>query len=60
MLIAIIIMTIVVTVLIAVATVNFSEQRRQKRIEAQRKETILKILESTTSLYDEISKISKD
>ena len=60
MLIAIIIMTIVVIVLIAISTVKFSEQKRQKRIESQRKEAILKILESTTSLYDEISKISKE
>ena len=55
MVIAIIMATIVVAILVAIAAAKHHE-RKNKRIESQRRETILKIIEHTSSIYDEISR----
>ena len=56
MVIAIIMATIVVAILVAIAVVKHHERKNNERIESQRRETILKIIEHTLSIYDEISR----
>ena len=56
MVIAIIMATIVVAILVAIAAVKHHERKMNERIESQRRETILKIIEHTSSIYDEISR----
>ena len=56
MVIAIIMATIVVAILVAIAAVKHRERKINERIESQRRETILKIIEHTSSIYDEISR----
>ena len=56
MIVTIIITTIVVAILVAIAAVKHRERKINERIESQRRETILKIIEHTSSIYDEISR----
>ena len=56
MIITIVIATIVVAILVAIAAVKHHERKAHERIDAQRREIILKIIEHTSSIYDEISR----
>ena len=56
MIITIVIAAIIVAILVAIAAVKHHERKMNERIESQRRETILKIIEHTSSIYDEISR----